>query len=42
MVSGKFDAKALVTHHLQLDDIETGFRILEEEKEHVLKVLAHP
>lgn len=42
MASRRFDATKLITHHLPLDDIETGFRILEEKKEHALKVLVHP
>lgn len=42
MASRRFDAMKLMTHHLPLDAIETGFRILEEKSEHVLKVLVHP
>ena len=42
MASRRFDARTLITHHLPLDDIETGFRILDEKKEHALKVLVHP
>ena len=42
MASRKFDVKKMVTHHLPLDKIETGFKIMEEKKEHVLKIQVHP
>jgi len=42
IASGKFDAKKMITHHLPLDKIETGFRIMEEKKEQVLKIQIHP
>jgi L-iditol 2-dehydrogenase len=42
MASRKFDAKKMITHHLPLDQIETGFKIMEAKKEHVLKIQIHP
>jgi len=42
MASRKFDTKKMITHHIPLDKIETGFRIMEEKKEHVLKIQVHP
>ncbi len=42
MASRKFDTKKMITHHIPLDKIETGFKIMEEKKEHVLKIQVHP
>jgi L-iditol 2-dehydrogenase len=42
MASEKIDAEKLITHHLPLEDIERGFKILDEKKEHALKIQLHP
>jgi L-iditol 2-dehydrogenase len=42
MASKRFDAKVLITHHLPIEEIQKGFRIMDEKKEHVLKVMIHP
>lgn len=40
--SKRFDPKLLITHHLPLEDIEVGFKIMDEKRERALKILIHP
>ena len=42
MASKKIDAEKLITHHLPLEDLDRAFRILDEKKEHALKIMLHP
>jgi L-iditol 2-dehydrogenase len=42
MASKTFDARSLITHHMRIDDIEKGFRIMAEDSQHRLKIMLHP
>ncbi len=42
VASGRFDSKALVTHHFSLDDIETAYDVFAHQRDGVLKVAIKP
>ena len=42
VASGRFDSKALVTHHFSLDDIETAYDVFTHQRDGVLKVAIKP
>lgn len=42
MASKTFEAKSLITHHMRIDDVEKGFRIMAEDSRHRLKIMIHP
>jgi alcohol dehydrogenase len=42
VASGRFDSKALVTHHFRLDDIETAYDVFAHQRDGVLKVAIKP
>lgn len=42
VASGRFDSKALVTHHFSLDDIETAYDLFAHQRDGVLKVAIKP
>jgi L-iditol 2-dehydrogenase len=42
LASRRFNVKSLISHHLPLDEVEKGFKLMDKKWEPVLKIMVHP